>query len=88
MALREKEMFGRDYSFHTEKKGLSEKQQQEYIVSSLPGIGTGLAKPLLKRFRTIKRIINANEDELKSIDKIGEKKAKKIIDIINKEYEE
>lgn len=88
MAAREKEMFGKDYSFHADKKSLTEKQQQEYIVSSFPGIGPRLAKPLLVKFRTIKNIVNANEKELKDVELIGEKKAKDIVGIVNKEYGE
>ena len=60
---------------------------QEYIVSSLPGVGPTLARPLLKEFKSIKNIVNASEEELRKIELIGEKKAKQIYDSLNKEYE-
>jgi len=59
---------------------------QEYIVSALPGVGGGLAKPLLREFKTVKNIVNASEEELKKVNLIGEKKAKKIKEIVDKEY--
>ncbi|MCC7574026.1 DEAD/DEAH box helicase [Candidatus Woesearchaeota archaeon] len=76
-----------DYQLHSVKP-ITDKEQQEYIVSSLPGIGMKLAPHLLEKFKTIKKIMNADEEELRSVELIGEKKAKKIQEIINKEYEE
>ncbi len=70
------------------KKPRTLKEQQEYIVASLPGIGNSLAKPLLKRFGSVRRIFNADESELKSVELIGEKKAKKIREVINALYED
>ena len=64
------------------------KEQQEYLISALPGIGATLAKPLLTKFKTIKNIINAPEDELKKVELIGKKKAKKIKDVVDKEYQD
>jgi ERCC4-related helicase len=74
-----------DYQMHTAKP-ITDKEQQEYIISSLPGIGGRLAPDLLKHFKTVKNIINAEETDLRKVDLIGEVKAKRIKDIINKEY--
>ena len=71
---------------HADRKPLSLKEQQEYLVSSLPNVGLNLAKELLKNFKTVKNVVNAKEDDLKNIDKIGDKKAKGINEVINKEY--
>jgi ERCC4-type nuclease len=87
IAKREQEESDSSYSMH-EKKPLTEKEMQEYIVSAFPGIGLSLAKPLLKKFKSIKNIINSDINELKEVEKIGEKKAKAIKDIVEKEYEE
>jgi len=88
IAKREQEEKGKDFSPHSEKRVFSLKEQQEYIVSSFPGVGIGLAKPLLKKFKTIKKLINAKQDKLEKVEKIGEKKAKAIIDVVEGEYED
>ncbi len=75
-------------SLRGEKKPLSDRFLQEYIVSSLPGVGRGIAQNLLKHFKTIKAIFNADVKELKKVEKIGEKKAKRIKEIIEKDYGE
>ncbi|MBD3259999.1 DEAD/DEAH box helicase [Candidatus Woesearchaeota archaeon] len=64
------------------------KQQQEYFIGSLPNIGPGLAKELLKEFKTVKNMINASIEDLKKIEKVGKTKAAKIKDIIEREYED
>lgn len=70
------------------KKPATLKEQQEYIVESLPLIGPQMAQELLKNFGSVKKIFNASENELKKIRKMGEKKAEKIISVVNEEYEE
>lgn len=75
-------------SLRGEKKPISDKLLQEYIVSSFPGIGREIAQNLLKHFKSIKNIINADIKELKQVEKIGDKKAKRLKDIVEKEYEE
>ncbi len=77
----------KEVSLH-KRKPISENELQVYIVSSLPEVGTLLAKNLLKKYRSIKRIFNLNEKELMEVEGIGKRKAKKIYEIINREYEE
>ncbi len=88
IARREQEETGKNFSPHSEKKTSTLKEQQEYIVSSLPDVGPNLAKELLKKFRTVKKIANAKHEKLRNINKIGDKKAKKINDLFESEYEE
>ena len=88
IARREQEETSRDFSLHADRKPATLKEQQEYVVSSLPGMGLSLAKPLLKKFRTIKNIVNADEKELQEVEKIGPAKAKQIKDVVEKEYKE
>jgi Fanconi anemia group M protein len=88
IAKREQEKLGdKDFSPHFDKKVLCLKEQQEYIVSSLPHIGPTAAKELLKHFKSIKNIVNASEKELKEVNKIGPKIAKALKDVFEKEYE-
>ncbi len=77
----------KDFSLHTNKP-ISDRELQEYIVSSLPGVGATLSKPLLERFKTVRKIFNASEESLQRVDLIGEKKAKRIRDILDKDYNE
>jgi len=39
----------------------------QFILEGFPGIGPTTAKKLLKKFKSIKKIINASEEELKEI---------------------
>jgi ERCC4-related helicase len=87
IARREKEECNKDFDMHSSKKPLTLKEQQEYIVSSFPGIGPTLAKPLLKKFKTIKKIVNANKEQLEKVSKIGDKKAEDIRKILDIEYD-
>jgi|TARA_B100001971_G_scaffold116440_1_gene107101 Fanconi anemia group M protein len=87
IAKREQEETGKDFSLHPQKKALSIKEQQEYIVSSLPGVGSALAKPLLKYFKSVKNVMTAEQKELEKVEKIGKKKAEKIRDIADREYQ-
>ncbi|HUW44097.1 MAG TPA: ERCC4 domain-containing protein [Bacillota bacterium] len=65
------------------KKSLDKKERLQFILESFPGIGPKTAKKLLKKFRTIKNIINAPEEELREI--LG-KKTEIIDKIINEKY--
>ncbi len=78
----------KNISLVSKRKPLTLKEQQEYIIEGLPGIGNSLAKALLCKFKSIKNIINAKQEILMKIDKIGEKKSKVIREVINSEYKE
>lgn len=69
-----------------ERKPLTTRELQEYIIESLPGIGPATAKSLLASLKSIKNIINADEQQLKEIEGIGNKKAEEIKKIIEEEY--
>lgn len=68
------------------RKPLTLKEQQEYLIESLPGIGPILAQQLLKNFKTVKKIINAPKEKLQKIEKIGPKKTEKIKQVIEELY--
>ncbi len=70
------------------KRAFTNSQWQVLILSSIPGIGPKLAKSLISRFKTIKNVVSAEPDELMKVDKIGEKKAEKIYEILNAEFSE
>ena len=86
IAKREQDETGKNFNMHADRKPLNIKEQQEYIISSLPTVGLNLAKELLKEFKSVKNIINAEEKDLKKVKLIGKKKAENIKKIIDKEY--
>lgn len=61
---------------------------QEYIVANLPGIGPKLARSLLKRFKSIRRLANADVKALMKVEKIGRKKAEAVHRTLNEVYVE
>lgn len=61
---------------------LSLKEKQQFFIEGLPGVGPKLAKNLLKEFKSPKGVINANDSDLKKVDKLGSKKIKEIKKII------
>ena len=87
IAKREQEDSGKDFYPHADKKQSSTKEQQEYLVQALPNVGSVLAKSLLSEFKSVKGIFNADIEELKRIEKIGEKKAEEIKKVIDSNYD-
>ena len=87
IAKREQEETSKDFSLHGDRKPLTLKEQQEYIVSSLPSVGPTLAKELLRNFGNVRKIMNADEDELKKVEKVGEKIAKNIKKVVEEDYQ-
>ena len=88
IARREQAETSKDFNVHADRKPTTLKEQQEYFVSSLPGINLTLSKPLLKHFKTIKNIVNASAEELQKVEKIGPAKAKQIKDVVDSEYKD
>ena len=76
----------KNISLLKKRKPLTLKEQQEYLIESLPGIGPTLSKSLLKRFKTVKRVINAKESRLIKIKKLGPKKIQEIKKVVESEY--
>jgi Fanconi anemia group M protein len=68
------------------KKANSTYQWQIMILSSMPGIGPGLARRLIEHFKTLKSLANADVKELTQVEKIGKKKAQGIHDILNAQF--
>ncbi|MCD6589791.1 DEAD/DEAH box helicase [Candidatus Woesearchaeota archaeon] len=70
------------------RKPATLKEQQEYLIASIPGIGPMLARNLLRRFRSIKAIANASLREIEKVEGIGKKKAETIKKILEEEWRE
>ena len=73
----------KELSLNVSKKSLNKKERLQFILEGFPGIGPKTAKKLLKKFKTIKNVINAPPEELKEI--LG-KKSEIVKRIIEEEY--
>ena len=85
IAKREQESSHKEFEFHHNKPS-SLKEQQEYFISALPGIGLLTARELLRKFGSVSQIVNASIKDLKSVPLIGEKKAEKLKRLFDKPY--
>ncbi len=70
------------------RKGLTTKQQQQYVLEGFPMVGPQLAKALLKKFGNIRAVVNASVKELQEVENTGPIKAKKIHEVLNEYYRE
>ncbi len=61
--------------------------QQEFLVAGLPHVSNTLSRRLLKEFRTVKKVFMGKKERFKKIEGLGDKKAEKIWELLNKEYE-
>ncbi len=73
----------REAPLNVTKKFHDKKEQMQYILEGFPGIGPKTAKKLLKKFKTIREIMNLPEEELRK--ELG-KKADNFVRIINSRY--
>jgi len=72
-----------EFSLKAKKKAYNLKEQQQIILEGFPSIGPKTAKSLLNEFKSIKNIINADKEKIKTI--LG-KKAESFFRIIEQEY--
>ncbi len=70
-------------SFTTPLKANDEPHQQLYLVSALPGVGTKLAKRMLSRFGSPRRIMNLSESQLAMVQGLGPKRAARIAHMLD-----
>ncbi len=70
------------------RKGLTTKEQQQYVLEGFPLVGPQLARALLKKFGSIRTIVNASIKELQEVENMGPIKAKKIHEVLNAYYKE
>ncbi len=67
-------------------KAKDEPQQQLYLVSSLPGVGMKLAKRMLSRYGTPRKIMGLTESQLAMVQGVGSKKASRITHMLDTLY--
>lgn len=72
----------RDISLMHKKKPLTLKEQQQFVIESLPGVGPTVASNLLSYFGSVEKVFNASKDDLQKVGKIGKKRAEVIRQVI------
>jgi Fanconi anemia group M protein len=77
---------GREPKVHGHKTARTLKEQQEYLVSAIPSIGSTVAKNLLKHFGTVERVMTASAEELQEASLVGPKIAQRIRELVGGEY--
>jgi len=88
MLKREQREEKREVALRGDKRTMSIEERQRYILEGLPNISAVLAKRLLKHFKTIRNIANAEEEDLFQVDGIGKVTAKEIVEIFTRPYTE
>ncbi|MHC4751279.1 MAG: ERCC4 domain-containing protein [Planctomycetota bacterium] len=86
LAKKEQQEAGREISIRVGKKPKDERRLAEQIVCGLPGVSTKICKRLLEKFGTVEGVFSASEDELIEVEGIGKKLAKRIRNVLEKEW--
>lgn len=86
-AVREQTDHKHAISLHGSRSKMSPQKQVLYIISAFPDLGPTIATNLLEHFGNIQNIINATEDELKTVDKVGPKTAKIVQEVSRRQYQ-
>ena len=86
IARREQHAGGGAPHAHGKKTHRTLKEQQEYLVSSIPGVGNAVAKNLLRHFGSVERVFAASAEELKEVELVGPKTAERIRELVGGEY--
>ncbi|MCD6093164.1 MAG: hypothetical protein J7J38_04075 [Candidatus Aenigmarchaeota archaeon] len=87
--IAKREQFGekRPIRVRGERKPKDIKRCQEYLIAGLPDIDSIRARNLLKHFKCPEFVFTASEKELRRVNGIGKELARKIRDVIEKDYE-
>lgn len=71
----------------THQKPSSINELQEFVVSSLPGLGPATAKRVLSHFKSVRNVANASAEELANVEKLGQKRAKELYNFFSRDYD-
>jgi len=71
---------------HARKKALTLPKMQQALIEALPNTGPAMAHALLSYFKTPAKVLEASEEELLSVPRMGGQKAKAIKNILESNY--
>ncbi|HLP79911.1 MAG TPA: DEAD/DEAH box helicase [Acidobacteriota bacterium] len=86
IARREQQGSTSSFSPHASNKPASLREQQEYVISSIPHVGMSTAKKLLEHFGCVQNILICSVEALAFVDGIGKQKAQQIKDFLKATY--
>ena len=87
MMTRQEQVGIPEISLIPKRKASSLDDMQRRVIEMLPGCGMVMARELLQRFGSIKRIVESDKDELRTMRGIGARKAAQMHEVLNAEYE-
>ncbi len=67
-------------------KAKGEKEQQLYFLASLPGVGLTLARRMLSRHRTPRRVVALTESQFAMIPGLGPRRAARIVQVLDTDF--
>jgi Fanconi anemia group M protein len=87
LVLARREEGGRgERKYHPRKSHRSAREQQEYVLSSLPEIGPRTARLLLEEFGSLLGVLTAEQATLEAVPGIGKKTATRLFDFVRLGY--
>jgi hypothetical protein len=87
MLTRQEQVGVPEISLIPKRKAMDLADMQRRVVEMLPSCGLTIARDLLQRFGSVRRIANATEAELRGTRGIGANRAAEIHRVLNAEYE-
>jgi len=75
-----------EISVVTKRKADSPADEQRRVVEMLPGVGFSLARRLLQRFGSIRRILSASPEDLAQVRGLSVGRAQVVLEVIHREY--
>lgn len=74
------------YGLRHKPKMLTLDEKQRYFLQGFPNVGEILARSLLEEFGSLRKVMNARENDLLRVPKIGKKKAQEMISLLDAKY--
>ena len=87
MMARQEQIGIPEISLIPKRKATTLDDMQRRVIEMLPGAGMVMARDLLQHFGSVRRIVNASEDDLREMRGIGARKAKEMVKVTSAEYE-
>ncbi len=86
LAKREQQTRDRAVSAHGEKGAKTLDEQQEYVVSAVGEVGPVTARALLSELGSVEAVMTADEEQLMTVDGVGEVTANRVREVVGSDY--